>query len=40
MNEGKPDCHEFVHCTTFSVTFKCVMEYMEELMAVAGLNKT
>jgi len=40
MKEGKPDCHEFVQSTKFSVTFKCVMEYMEELMEGGSLNKT
>lgn len=40
MNEGNPDGHEFVQSTKFSVTFKCVMEYMEELMDGVGLYKT
>jgi hypothetical protein len=40
MNEGKSKCHEFFQSTKFSVTFKCVTEYMDKLMEDVGLNKT
>ena len=40
MNESKPVCYEFAQNKKFSVTFKCVMEYMEEWMEGVGLSKT